>query len=97
MERPQKLAQDVVDAFLASHPRWKVEGDHLEKSYGFRAYGAALAFVVHVGLVAEKKDHHPDLHISWGRVVVRWTTHDAGGVTSRDLELAELTDQAYTG
>ena len=95
MERPQKVAQDVVDGFLASHPGWRADGDQLEKSYAFRYYGAGLAFAVHVGFVAERKDHHPDLHISWGKVLVRWTTHDAGGITPLDLEMAELTDHAY--
>lgn len=95
MERPQKVSQDVVGGFLASHQGWRAEGDHLEKSYAFPYYGAGIAFAVHVGFVAEKKDHHPDLHISWGKVLVRWTTHDAGGITALDLEMAELTDRAY--
>jgi 4a-hydroxytetrahydrobiopterin dehydratase len=53
--------------------------------------------VVRVGLAAEKKDHHPDVELGWGRARVLWTTHDAGGITSLDVELAALTDSFAKG
>jgi len=55
-------------------------------------FSTALGLVVRVGLVAEKRDHHPDVELGWGRARVVWTTHDQKGVTSLDTELAEATD-----
>ena len=48
-----------------------------------------------VGLVAEKRDHHPDIELGWGRARVVWTTHDQKGVTSLDTELAEASDAIF--
>lgn len=97
MEKPIKLDSRTVEEFVSSHGGWNSEGDALEKTYLFHYYGAAVAFAVNVGFAAEKCDHHPDVHISWGKVRVRWTTHDAGGVTPLDVEMAEVCDHAYAG
>ena len=95
MEKPAKLAPSAVEQFISSHEGWKVEGDALEKTYAFQYYGAAIAFAVHVGVAAEKRDHHPEMQILWGKVTVRWSTHDAGGITSLDVEMSVLCDHAY--
>ena len=58
----------------------------------FPDFASALAFVVRLGCLAEKKDHHPDIELGWGKVRVLWTTHDAGGLTRLDLEMAEAAD-----
>ena len=55
--------------------------------------GSILGFVVRVGLLSEKRDHHPDVALGWGRARIRWTTHDAGGITQLDLDLAEATSK----
>jgi 4a-hydroxytetrahydrobiopterin dehydratase len=94
-KRPAKLSKADVDKFVGAHERWNAEGDALDKTYTFETYGAAIAFAVHLGFAAEKRDHHPDLHISWGKVAVRWTTHDAGGITALDVEMAQLSDHTY--
>ena len=57
----------------------------------FPDFSAALGFVVRVGLIAEKRDHHPDISFGWGKAHVLWSTHDAGGITQLDLDLAEET------
>ena len=95
MERPKKLTSTAVDEFLASREAWTVQAEGLEKTFAFQDYGSCVAFSVHLGFAAEKRDHHPDLHISWGKVKVRWSTHDAGGITALDLEMADVTDHAY--
>ena len=95
MEKPAKLAPSAVEKFISSHEGWKVKGDALEKTYAFQYYGAAIAFAVHVGFAAEKCDHHPEMQISFGKVAVRWSTHDAGGITSMDVEMSMLCDHAY--
>ena len=65
------------------------------KYFRFRHYGACIAFVVQVGFAAERADHHPELVVSYGEVRVLFTTHDAGGITSRDTEMAVLVDKLH--
>jgi 4a-hydroxytetrahydrobiopterin dehydratase len=96
MARPQKLEPSVVEAWLAAHPGWeRVDGRALARALKFADFAAALAFVVRLGLAAEKRDHHPDVELGWGRVRVLWSTHDAGGITQLDLDLAEATEKMY--
>lgn len=92
MPRPRKLEPDVVEAWLAAHPGWAREDARLVRTLRFPDFARALAFTVELGMVAEKRDHHPDVTVGWGRAVVAWTTHDAGGLTELDLTLAEATD-----
>ena len=92
MARPSKLETSSVDTWLAANPGWIREGDALVRSYKLADFGAALAFAVRLGFVAEKRDHHPDILVGWGKARVLWTTHDAGGITELDLDLAKATD-----
>lgn len=64
----------------------------LTKRWAFDDFAAALAFVVRVGAVAEAHEHHPDIALGWGRAELTITTHDAGGLTARDLRLAAAID-----
>jgi len=96
MARPSKLDPAEVDRWLAAHGGWQRVGDTLERTYRFANFAGALAFAVRLGMVAEKRDHHPDVTIGWGRAHVLWTTHDAGGITALDLELAAVTDGLAT-
>jgi 4a-hydroxytetrahydrobiopterin dehydratase len=97
MPSREKLADDAISTFLSSNPGWERRGGALGRVYEFPEYSAALAFVVRVGIAAEKRDHHPDMRIGWGRVEVTWSTHDVGGITRVDLEMAERTDRLYGG
>lgn len=95
MTRPTKLDRSDVDTWLASHRGWEREGGKTEalvRSFSFADFAASLAFAVRLGMIAEKRDHHPDILIGWGKARVLWTTHDAGGITRLDLELAEATE-----
>jgi 4a-hydroxytetrahydrobiopterin dehydratase len=92
MARPSKLSKEQIDQWLGAHPTWSREGEALVRTYTFADFSAALGFVVRVGLLAEKRDHHPDVELGWGRAKLRWTTHDAGGITALDAELAEGSD-----
>jgi 4a-hydroxytetrahydrobiopterin dehydratase len=92
MTRPTKQDAQAVDAWLARHPGWQRSGEAIARSFKFADFSAALAFVVRVGLAAEKKDHHPDVELGWGKARVLWSTHDAGGITALDFELAEACD-----
>jgi 4a-hydroxytetrahydrobiopterin dehydratase len=100
MPRPAKLDAGAVDAFLSSHEGWSRAPDSPEaivRSYSFADFSAALGFVVRVGLAAEKMDHHPDIELGWGKARVKWSTHDAAGITALDLQLAETTDSLAHG
>jgi len=92
MARPAKLDRSDVDTWLTAHPGWERDGEALVRSFKLADFGSALAFAVRLGMIAEKKDHHPDILIGWGKARVLWTTHDAGGITRLDLELAEATE-----
>ena len=93
MARPVKLDGGVVDAWLAQNAGWAREGEALVKSYKLADFGAAVAFVVRLGFAAEKKDHHPDVLVGYGHARVLWTTHDAGGITQLDLDMAAASDK----
>ncbi|MEO8878472.1 MAG: 4a-hydroxytetrahydrobiopterin dehydratase [Polyangiaceae bacterium] len=96
MSRPTKLEGLVVNAWLAQHAPWVRASDiSISRKFEFPDFSAALGFVVRIGLVAEKKDHHPDIELSWGKVRVTWSTHDANGVTKLDLELADESDKIF--
>ncbi len=95
MARPAKLSKEQVESWLAAHPGWELSGDAIRRTYTFPDFSSAVGFVVRVSLLAEKCDHHPDIELGWGRAALTWTTHDAGGLTSLDLELAAGSDAMY--
>ena len=74
---------------------WNVsaDGKALERTYRFRDFPEAFAFLTRVALHAEKVDHHPEFTSVWNRVDFRLTSHDAGGITDRDSKLAEVIDR----
>jgi len=69
------------------------DGKALEKSFRFKDFSEAFGFLTRVAMYAEKVDHHPEFTNVWNRVDFRLTTHDAGGVTERDVKLAVAIDQ----
>jgi 4a-hydroxytetrahydrobiopterin dehydratase len=95
MRKYDKLSDAEIASFVAAHPGWQRSGEMLQKSFEFKHYGQAMGFAVHMGFAAEKRDHHPNLHVYYGKVTVEWTTHDAGGITNVDAEMAALTDHLY--
>lgn len=92
MPRRKPLSPAEIQARLPRVPRWTREGDAILREWTFEDFPAALAFINRVGELAEAADHHPDIFNSWNRVRLRLTTHDAGGLTDRDFELASRID-----
>ncbi|HEY7947951.1 MAG TPA: 4a-hydroxytetrahydrobiopterin dehydratase [Acidimicrobiales bacterium] len=86
------LDHDTVDAALSQGMGWTRHGDELVKVHSGHAFPDALAYVNAVGALAERVNHHPDIDIRWNRVTLRLSTHDAGGLTQADLDLARLID-----
>ena len=76
-------------------PQWALRPDRdaITRSFKFQDFNAAFGFMTRVALAAEKMDHHPEWFNVYNRVDVTLSTHDAGGLTERDLKLAALIDQ----
>jgi 4a-hydroxytetrahydrobiopterin dehydratase len=83
-----KLSDAEITAGLSALPGWAREGDEIVKTFDCGSFPGAVAFVVRIGFFAERADHHPDLDVRWKRVRVALSTHDAGGLTAKDLDLA---------
>ncbi|HEY5650246.1 MAG TPA: 4a-hydroxytetrahydrobiopterin dehydratase [Acidimicrobiia bacterium] len=79
-------------AFLNESEGWSIEGEVLSKTFTHASFAAAVGFVAAVGVIAEKAFHHPDIDIRYSNVTISLTTHDAGGLTSNDTELARAID-----
>ena len=90
-----KLAGDARKAALAKLAGWsEVEGrDAITKTFTFKDFNAAFGFMTRAALVAEKLDHHPEWFNVYKTVAVTLSTHDAGGLTGRDVELAQAMDR----
>lgn len=81
---------DALDAL----PDWDLDDsrDAITRSFTFKDFAEAFAFMTRVALLAEKADHHPEWSNVWNRVDILLTTHDAGGLSTRDIALAEAID-----
>ena len=92
----QKLLQEQRKAGLAALKGWHElpERDAIAKSFKFADFNAAFGFMTRVALQAEKMNHHPEWSNVWNKVDIVLTTHDAGGVSEKDLKLAAFIDQA---
>jgi 4a-hydroxytetrahydrobiopterin dehydratase len=91
---PHKLDSDARRAALASLPQWReVEGrDAITRSLRFSDFNAAFGFMARVALKAEQMNHHPEWFNVYNRVDITLTTHDAGGLSALDIELARFID-----
>ena len=88
MPKVPALSADEVSTRLADRPAWSLVDGKLHRELRFGDFVAAFGFMASVALVAEKMDHHPEWSNVYNRVEVVLTTHDAGGVTERDVTLA---------
>jgi 4a-hydroxytetrahydrobiopterin dehydratase len=88
------LTDPIREARLRDLPAWTYdeEARAIRRSLRFADFSEAFAFMTRVALAAEKADHHPDWSNVWNRVEIALTTHDAGGVTDRDMDLAAAID-----
>ena len=86
--RPTKLNDADIATQLASTPGWSRTGDKLARTFEFADFVAAFGFMAKCALVAEKMDHHPEWFNVYKTVKVELATHDAGGITTLDFELA---------
>jgi 4a-hydroxytetrahydrobiopterin dehydratase len=89
MTRPARLTDAEIAIRLAALPGWSLANGKLRRELNFKDFSEAFGFMARAALVAEKMDHHPDWSNVYSRVTVELSTHDAGGITALDFELAE--------
>jgi 4a-hydroxytetrahydrobiopterin dehydratase len=89
----KKLSASEIKTALASVPDWKKQGLTIARTYQFKDFPAAIKFVNAVAELAEQAWHHPDIDIRWNRVTLTLTTHDSGGLTEKDFDLAGKFDR----
>lgn len=87
-----RLSEAMVRDGLKQLDRWSGDDRAIAATFSFDSYEAGVGFAVQVSLLAQRIDHHPELLIGWRRVTVTFSTHDAGGVTARDLSAAHAVD-----
>jgi 4a-hydroxytetrahydrobiopterin dehydratase len=90
----ERLDDPTITSRLATLDGWSRVGDEIRKEYERASFPDAIAFVVRIGFLAEAANHHPDIDIRWRTVHVALTTHDAGGLSARDFDLAAQIDEA---
>jgi 4a-hydroxytetrahydrobiopterin dehydratase len=88
-----KLSAEELPAKLSEVNSWERRDEKIFKRFNFENFAESLAFVNKIGAIAEKIDHHPDITFGWGYAEVYTTTHDAGGLTANDFDLAQAIDK----
>lgn len=87
------LSDAEIKSRIVSLPDWRIESGELTRTFAFKDFLASLSFVNRVGDLAEKAGHHPDIDIRYNRVRLGLITHDAGGLTAKDFDLAAAADR----
>jgi 4a-hydroxytetrahydrobiopterin dehydratase len=87
------LTAAEIDKVLQNHPDWKLQSGKLVREWIFKDFVEAMAFVNKVAAIAESAGHHPDIDIRYNRVLLGLVSHDAGGITKRDGDMAGKIDK----
>jgi 4a-hydroxytetrahydrobiopterin dehydratase len=88
-----KLTPAQIKTALTSVPEWKKSRATISRTFRFKDFPAAIKFVNALAKIAEKAWHHPDIDIRWNKVTLVFTTHDEGGLTQKDFDLAKKIDR----
>jgi 4a-hydroxytetrahydrobiopterin dehydratase len=91
----QTLDETAIKRRLEDLADWSEMNGSLQRTYQFKNFVEAMAFVNTVADLAEKAQHHPDILIRYGKVTLTLSTHDAGGITEKDFDLAAQADGAF--
>ncbi len=92
-----RLSEQEIAAGLKTLPGWRVAGGKLHRDFQFADFSEAFGFMARAALASEALNHHPDWSNVWNRVTVDLHTHDAGGITSRDFDLAGRLNAIHQG
>ena len=88
------LSSEQLDQAIASLDEgWANRDGALRKQYTFADFASAMAFANRVAEAAEGADHHPDMLVGWGKVELAWVSHDVGGISQRDVDMAKRSDE----
>lgn len=90
----EALNDASVEGWIAARSGWKLKGDRIVKTFDLGSFRDSVVFVNRVATLADQADHHPDIDVRYDKVTIGLSTHDAGGITEKDLELAEKIDFA---
>jgi 4a-hydroxytetrahydrobiopterin dehydratase len=95
----EKLSPEAATSMLASLPDWQYDAQRgaISRHFRFADFCEAFAFMTRIALAAEKHNHHPEWSNVYNSVMITWTTHDAGGLTERDIRLARCADEVLAG
>lgn len=93
MSRPQKLTDEQIQSKLSKHPDWSIADGKLHRELKFADFSHAFGFMTRVALVAESMNHHPEWFNVYSTVRIDLATHDAGGITELDFQLAAKVDE----
>ena len=87
------LEQNQLDYFIEKNPSWEIDNKTIKKEFKFNNFIDAFGFMSKVAILSEKMDHHPDWQNTYNKVKINLTTHDKGGITNNDINLAESIDK----
>ena len=85
-----KLSESIIEEKLKNLPGWSVKNDKLYKEFQFNDFNQAFGFMTRAAIEIEKMNHHPEWFNVYNRITVELTTHDAGGITDNDVNLARI-------
>ena len=88
----KKLTPIKIETNLLTVKKWRLDDDGISRKFTFKDFSEAFSFMCRVALLAEKSDHHPNWSNVYNKVEIKLSTHDAGGLTSKDFELAKKID-----
>ena len=99
MENPvtTKFSNDQIQDAMERVPQWSELNSEIQRTYQFDDFKQAMAFVNRVAQLAEQRQHHPDILIRYNKITLTLSTHDAGGITDKDFQLASEIDQLAGG
>jgi 4a-hydroxytetrahydrobiopterin dehydratase len=93
----QKMTPEQIEAELNNLPGWELKNEKLHRELKFKNFVQAFGFMTQAAILAEQMDHHPEWFNVYSRVTIDLTTHEAGGISPRDFELAQKMDKVLAG
>ncbi|MFC0524583.1 4a-hydroxytetrahydrobiopterin dehydratase [Pontibacillus salicampi] len=90
------LTEQQINQHLREIQEWNLTNDRfIQRTFTFAEYMDGIRFVHEIGSIADEKDHHPSLQVEYGKIIVSLTSHDVGGLSERDFDLAQTIDRVY--
>ncbi len=87
------MTEEQIEAALEDLPQWSEVNGVIQRTYQFKDFVASMKFVATIADMAEERQHHPDILIRYNKVTLTLSTHDAGGITQKDFDLAAAADE----